>query len=256
MKHYVHNYIINPTHRITVDLIGAGGTGSQMLQSLARIDSALYRLGHPGLYVRVFDDDIVTDANIGRQLFSSSDIGLSKSQVLTTRVNRFYSLDWDSVPYTYPSKGQQEFTSNITISCADSVKSRTEIGKYLRSCNTHEDTCMPYYWIDFGNQKDRGQVVLGTVKDVRQPGKVKGTAASLMCVDEMFDLPAVDEKESGPSCSLAEALSKQDLFINSTLCQLGSALLWKMFNGVIDIQGIYLNLDTMRVNPIPIKSKS
>ena len=31
----------------------------------------------------------------------------------------------------------------------------------------------------------------------------------------------VKEEESGPSCSLAEALEKQDLFINSTLAQLG-----------------------------------
>ena len=48
-------------------------------------------------------------------------------------------------------------------------------------------------------------------------------------------------------------LERQDLFINSTLAQLGCGILWKMFrNGVIEHNGLYLNLDTMKVNPIII----
>ena len=76
----------------------------------------------------------------------------------------------------------------------------------------------------------------------------------LKSVTDLFKLEEVNEKESGPSCSLAEALSKQDLFINSTLAQFGCAMLWKMFTkGVIDVHGIYLNVNTMRTTPIPIK---
>ncbi len=257
MKHYVDNYIINPTHRVTVDLIGAGGTGSQMLQSLARMDYALYKIGHPGLFVRVFDADVVTDANIGRQLFSTRDIGLYKAEVLVTRVNRFYGLDWESVSEMYPRKDMDDM-ANITISCVDSVKARIEIGKHLRKIihPTH-DTRMPYYWMDFGNQKDRGQVVLGTIsKHICQPINDDGVVGILPCVDQMFDLSKVNDEDSGPSCSLAEALRKQDLFINNTLCQLGSALMWKMFNGIIDSQGVFLNLATMKSNPITIRVKS
>ena len=70
---------------------------------------------------------------------------------------------------------------------------------------------------------------------------------------DFFDLKKVNEKDSGPSCSLAEALNKQDLFINSTLAQIGMALMWKMFTkGVLDTQGAFLNLETMKVNPIKI----
>lgn len=43
--HFTDNYIINPQHPVTVHLIGAGGTGSQVLNALARIDYALYKLG-------------------------------------------------------------------------------------------------------------------------------------------------------------------------------------------------------------------
>ena len=63
----------------------------------------------------------------------------------------------------------------------------------------------------------------------------------------------VKEEDSGPSCSLAEALEKQDLFVNSTLAQLGCNILWKMFrHGMIEHNGLYLNLATMKVNPVPV----
>ena len=36
--HYIDNYLLNPQHPVTVNLIGAGGTGSQVLTCLARLD--------------------------------------------------------------------------------------------------------------------------------------------------------------------------------------------------------------------------
>ncbi|HJI18599.1 MULTISPECIES: hypothetical protein [Bacteroidales] len=52
---------------------------------------------------------------------------------------------------------------------------------------------------------------------------------------------------------MAEALSKQELLINSTLAQFGCNILWKMFrNGMIDHHGLFLNLETLKVNPINI----
>ena len=62
--HYTDNYLMSPQHPVTVNLIGAGGTGSQVLTCLARLDAALRGLGHPGLFVTLYDPDIVTEANI------------------------------------------------------------------------------------------------------------------------------------------------------------------------------------------------
>ena len=74
--HYVHNYILNPRHPVSVNIIGAGGTGSQVITNLARLDVTLRALNHPGLFVTIYDPDIVTEANIGRQLFGWSDLGI------------------------------------------------------------------------------------------------------------------------------------------------------------------------------------
>ena len=58
--HFTDRYLLNPRHPVTVFVIGAGGTGSQVITNLARMNMALQALGHPGLHVTVFDPDTVT----------------------------------------------------------------------------------------------------------------------------------------------------------------------------------------------------
>ena len=64
--HYIDNYLINPQHPVTVNLIGAGGTGSQVLTCLARLDTALRGLGHPGLFITLKSATIIQYTIKGR----------------------------------------------------------------------------------------------------------------------------------------------------------------------------------------------
>lgn len=64
--HFTDNYLISPTNPIEVNLIGAGGTGSKVLTALMEMSHSLTALGHAGLQVRLWDDDIITEANLGR----------------------------------------------------------------------------------------------------------------------------------------------------------------------------------------------
>lgn len=147
--------------------------------------------------------------------------------------------------------------ANITITCTDNVKSRMDLWKVLKAVPESDYTNhgTPIYWIDFGNSQSSGQVVLGTVpRKIKQPeSHLYETVSSLKVVTRLVRYSKIKDNDSGPSCSLAEALEKQDLFINSTLAQLGCNLLWKMFrHGMIEYHGLYLNLATMKVNPIMI----
>ena len=258
--HYIDNYLINPQHPVTVNLIGAGGTGSQVLTGLARLDVTLRALGHPGLFVTLYDPDIVTEANIGRQLFGYPDMGLNKAQCLITRINNFFGNDWKAVPDIFPAmlkNACRDNMANITITCTDNIKSRLDLWNILKAVQIPDycDYATPLYWMDFGNTQTSGQVVLGTVpKKIKQPAsQLYETVGSLKVITRLVKYARVKEEDSGPSCSLAEALDKQDLFINSTLAQLGCNILWKMFrNGMIEHHGVFLNLGTMKVNPINI----
>lgn len=247
--HYTAPYLLNPPHKVTIDLVGLGGTGSQVLTGLARINESLVALNHPGLFVRAWDPDIVTEANVGRQLFSTADINQNKALVLITRVNRYFGYEWQAMPELYNTA----MKSNILITCVDTAAARIAIDNGISSANKKTTpTNNLFYWLDFGNLQKTGQVVLGTVQNIKQPEVKESTTASLKTVRDKFpQLATIKEKQQGPSCSLAEALEKQDLFINSTLAQFGCNLLWKLLReGMIRYHGCFLNLENLLVNPI------
>lgn len=248
MIHYTAEYLLNPQHRITIDLVGCGGTGSQVLNNLGRIHHALQGLGHPGLFVTAWDFDEVSPANLGRQLFSKSDLGINKATALIGRVNRFFGIDWHSRSEEYTGN-----KSNILITCVDTAKARITISGKLKEVETsaNEPYEKPYYWLDLGNLQFTGQVVLGTLGTHT---KNKGSKNVLPDVIKKFPgIKKIKEDNQGPSCSLAEALEKQDLFINSILAQFGCNLLWKLIReGSIKYHGCFVNLETLSVNPIKI----
>lgn len=256
--HIIPSYLLNPTHPVTVCVIGCGGTGSQVLVSLARINHTLQALGHPGLHVVTFDPDTVSQTNVGRQLFSQSDIGINKAVLLTTRVNTFYGTAWEAIPERFDKKNGRK--CNITITCVDNLKSRIEVGRLLAKCGKsryHDPYAKVYYWMDFGNARHTGQVVLGTLTRIKQPeSALFETISRLPVFTEKFNVKTIKEEDSGPSCSHADALSKQSLFINSTLAQLGCDMLLEMLTeGMIGYSGFYLNLKTKCTNPMPLEGQ-
>ena len=69
-------------------------------------------------------------------------------------------------------------------------------------------------------------------------------------------LEIADTSGDTPSCSLAEALTKQDLFINSSLANMGASLLWQLFReGFIINRGFFINLRDFRTQPIKVTVK-
>lgn len=250
-QHTTFNYILNPEHPITISIIGAGGTGGQVLNRLARMHVALMSLGHPGFHVRMFDEDIVEHSNLARQLFSVHDIGHSKAIALIARINRFYGTSWLG-QHQYLTKDNRAslLNSNIIISCTDSISSRKLISTAINSHIKFNGlrSRKPYYWMDFGNGKNIAQMVIGTVRSKER---------YLPTIDKLFpEYLEQEEDKTGPSCSLAESLNNQDLFINSMIAELGCNLLWKMFrNTFINVHGFFLNLSDYSIAPIKIKSK-
>lgn len=259
--HFTAPYFLNPQHPVTVQVIGAGGNGSQVITQLARIDQSLKKTGHVGLHVTLFDDDIVTEANMGRQLFFPCDLGLNKAVVLITRMNQAFGSSWKAEPRKFDGSVQKvDRMANITISCVDSVEARKNIEKILYPRNPDQDNMAPYwqsyYWFDLGNSQSAGQFVIGTCQGIKQPQRSKTTWPIRELPNIFAKFPSFrtqKTKKTGPSCSLAEALTKQDLFINSFLVQTAMATLWKMFReGKIRHHGAFVNLQTLDIAPIAI----
>jgi PRTRC genetic system ThiF family protein len=258
--HITDNYLINPTNPVTVNIIGAGGTGSQMLTALARINHALISLNHPGLMVNAFDDDRISEANLGRQLFSESEVGMYKSVALINRLNRFFGTNWKARTYRFADAlyDNDAYKANLFITCVDTAKSRFEVSELLYELNNHRspDRERPMYWMDLGNSRDTGQVVLSTIGKIKQPESEKyRPLAELPFITEMFkdQLEKADQFDDTPSCSLAEALTKQDLFINTSVTTIGASLLWQLFQqGMIFNRGAFINLRTCITQPFKL----
>jgi len=253
--HFTAPELLNPTNPINVCLIGAGGTGSQVLTGLARMSHSLQQLGHAGFQVSLWDDDVITDANRGRQLFADCEVGLFKAAALMTRTNRFFGTAWKAVekPFTFTTATGR---AAIYISCVDTAAARFEISEVLAELDlrvSHSD--IPRYWMDFGNSKDTGQVILSTIGTIKQPASEKFLPIGSLpqVTDEYAELLRQGDTEDLPSCSLAEALEKQDLFINSVLAQMGCSLLWQLLRqGLTTERGFFLNLNNFRSQPLAV----
>ena len=245
LKHYVHPAIVLGREPVGVALIGAGGTGSQLLSGLARMNQALKALGSPGLDVRVFDGDSVSAANVGRQLFSPSDIGKNKAIVLVTRLNLFFGTDWQAYPYHVAK--DMALSDRIVLSAVDDVHARYLIKEIAMRGNA-------MYWLDTGNTTNTGQVILGTLSKVPQPEK--SCPSYLPHVLDLYKGIMEDESQKayqGPSCSLAESLSRQDLFINQWMATCALEIIWKAFRqGQIRLHGAFVSLSVMSVKALPV----
>lgn len=258
--HFTDPYLISPTNPISVNLIGVGGTGSKVLTALMEMNHSLTALGHAGLCVRLWDDDIVTGANLGRQRFAPSEVGLYKCVALINRVNRFMGTNWKAENVKFKKDALERLPKNaqssIYISCTDSAESRFEIAEILKLANSRHQRDEAKYWMDFGNSQHTGQVILSTIGKIAQPRSEKfETVEHLPFVTEEFGalLRESELTDDTPSCSLAEALEKQDLYINSALAQMGCSLLWNLFrNGMTPYRGFFLNLKDFRSQPIGV----
>jgi PRTRC genetic system ThiF family protein len=244
MPHYTPSNLLN--RRVSIVVAGCGGNGSQMLTGLARLNHALTALGHPGLQVRAFDPDTVSEANMGRQLFGQFDVGSSKAIVLVQRLNAFFGLDWEAHFGRYDGKGSNR--PDILVVCVDSAKARHQISR---------GWSQPEYILDMGNRAADGQVIFGQpdapahVGGQDRPGHVR-LPSPYGVLPELIDVTAPEDDT--PSCGLAEALERQELFVNQSVVTPALQILWDFFRrGELTWHGAFVNLRTGTVRPLQVK---
>jgi PRTRC genetic system ThiF family protein len=227
------------SHPVNITLIGCGGNGSQMLTGLARLNHAITALGHPGLRVTAFDGDTVSDANIGRQLFSPSDVGQHKSVVLVYRINAFFGLDWVARAQHCTVEEIRHCYEGIVVVCVDSARARALIAPTLRS--------RPGYVMDLGNRASDGQVVFGSSRKSVADSTPIPLPYDLL--PELIDTTLPEDDT--PSCGLAAALERQELFINQAIVTPALGILWEFFrHGLLSWHGAFVNLKTGAVRPL------
>lgn len=194
--------------RINVALIGAGGTGAEVFEGLVRLDMALRARGGHGFSMSVFDPGVVREPNIIRQRFWPGEIGQNKAVALTNRTNLLLGTDYDGVPTAFSLDAYGD-RCDLVITCVDTASARVAIGAELSGSDWRAGNAL---WLDFGNDRAHGQVVFGKACD--GDGETTNVLSLYPEVRTMKD-------SRTPSCSMAEAIASQDVFVNQAVALAG-----------------------------------
>ena len=227
-SHQLHPELLRRNVRVLV--VGCGGNGSAIVAGLPYLHQALLVYGHPeGLQVTLLDPEVISLTNCVRQPFSRSEIGLYKSVVLANRLNLFWGFDWEGIPERLDAK--RKITGvDIVIGCVDTRAARSAIAKCVGDWSEVD------YWLDLGNNTDSGQFVLGEPLNRRNHRK----RLRLRTISELFPevIKGELDRDDQPSCSAAEALERQEPFVNPALANHALALLARLFRyGTISYHG-------------------
>jgi PRTRC genetic system ThiF family protein len=222
---------------IEIIIVGAGGTGGYLVRDLSRFLYSLdKRLQVPTMDIQVtlIDGDVVEEKNILRQNFLPQDIGFNKAEVLAKRHSKAFGLNISYIPEMFGSYTCSVVKKNrIVIGCVDNNEARREIAYFISRCwDGYNPLEKNAYWIDSGNEKKTGQVIVGSKE--------------LQDVTDLYPEIYIPEYDSTEQISCAERMlqDEQNMFVNLTASNL---ILNYVKNIILDIpmvtHGTVFNID-------------
>lgn len=161
-------------------LVGAGGTGSFMAMNLARLAFEL-KLTGKRVNLNIVDPDTVEEGNIPRSNFCFAEIGLKKAETLAKRIAQAWGMEVGFVNEGYRPKildsksddwNAKHLDSNkliFLVGCVDNYLARKELHETIKLYNERSYYAVPrIWWIDGGNGRDSGQVLIGNRLDKKE----------------------------------------------------------------------------------------
>ncbi len=268
--------------RVEIVVIGAGGTGSQLVPHLAKLVCDFNRQ-QPGeanegakrrASLLIVDADSVAEKNVrARQNFFPPEIGAPKAQVLANRYGIAYHMRKDEIgalvqPFTQEILRKHYRDLLILVGCVDNAEARASIAAYLQSDSW---SAVPSTWyVDAGNGSHWGQVFVGNTARLSD---LRGCLHAPICArlpspallaPSMFETPA----EPGGVASTTMRLSCGDLVLNEqegnrqsrTINLHMAALVYgyveQLIYGSISTFATYTNLRAFETHSVPVTPAS
>lgn len=245
---------VGTVERLSIFMVGCGGTGSFAALHLGRLVWALR--GRVQVSLVFVDPDRIEMKNVGRQNFCPAEVGTFKALSLAERVSRAFGIKVWGITERFGKRILDEFRCSqfdnegltVVVGAVDNGAARRDIA---RAC--HGDQRYRTWWVDAGNGLDGGQVLVGNRPDER-PVLVPGFCAGLPfpSVQEpgLFEDQVVEERLG---CADLLAMGAQSLMINQAM---GGWLVNYVYRLVLardlDVMGTYINLRSGSVRSVPI----
>ena len=218
-------------------LVGCGGTGSYVAESLARLAYVFKQLDK-NVNVAFVDPDIVEDKNLGRQKFCQSELGLNKAATLALRYNLTWGLEISAIPDYFDPKLVKSYWNDlvIIIGCVDNSAARRSLGKTLEN-NRHAE--IPRIWyLDAGNNFDSGQILLGSHNSLeeltphldkfKKTGIMGALPSPVLQCPNLIQLRPEELGNTHLSCAELANLNAQSLTINQTIASIVTDYLFRL----------------------------
>ena len=246
-------------NRLRIIQVGAGGTGSFAALAIARL---MYELKESGKAVEllIVDPDRVEAGNIPRSNFCAAEIGSFKAQALAKRITLAWGLEchYANEPFeaeVHLKQSSADYrTLTVIVGCVDNHRARKEMHKAVEQFQGYRSEDAPnIWWIDGGNGKFSGQVLIGSNTKHLKPAKLfVGTticrslpAPSLVHPELLTD----QEKETRPvaplSCPDRIRLGEQSLNVNQRVAvEIGEMLAATFLTSNLRRFATYFDLET------------
>lgn len=218
-------------------LVGCGGTGSYVAESLARLAYVFKQVGK-NVNITFVDPDIVEGKNLGRQRFCQSELGLNKATTLALRYNLTWGLEISTIPDYFDPKLVKSYWNDlvIIIGCVDNSDARRSLGKTLEN-NRHAE--IPRIWyLDAGNNFDSGQILLGSHNSLeeltphldkfKKTGIMGALPSPVLQCPNLIELRPEELGNTHLSCAELANLNAQSLTINQTIASIVTDYLFRL----------------------------
>ena len=235
---------------VNLVLVGCGGTGSWLSLTIARLARLLVETKGKTVRTLFIDPDRVEPKNVYRQYFSDAEAGSNKAETLAFRLSTAFGVNITAIPEAFdPDRLGNPDGTTVLIGCVDNPQSRKSLHEYAR--RNYGDWRSTRYYLDAGNWKNSGQVLLGGGDASKKVFPMEGicTRLPLPAVQhpELLDKRSADNNnedlDHGLSCADLALRGSQSLGINQTVASIaGHYLLSMLLTGGLRTFQTYFDL--------------
>jgi PRTRC genetic system ThiF family protein len=254
------NAVYSEDARIVV--VGCGGTGSYLAEAICRL-----LIGRRGSLYLV-DLDRVEPHNVARQAFDDSDVGKFKAQVLASRFAlRFHrEVGYSVLPYDAALHGEvfgsgAPASLSLIVGCVDNARARQMIAKTFEQsiAGRWDRRCL--WWMDCGNERDSGQILLG---NVTRPEDLCGAFATDLGLCRALPAPSLQRADLlvapsalKPELDCAERVARGDQgpTINQVVAAIAASFVEKLLAGTCSWLGTYFDMEQGTLRTVQAEPK-
>ncbi|MBW4568800.1 MAG: ThiF family adenylyltransferase [Tolypothrix carrinoi HA7290-LM1] len=243
MNHYydfvnASKLILLQHSRIEFWVVGMGGTGSWLAASVVRLACSLSNTGKE-VQVTFVDHDVVEEANVLRQCFCYKEIGLLKAQTLALRYSIAWGMEIKAITKRFHPKMVQAGykTLSIIIGCVDNASARESLSQVLKHNDYNSNQAPSIWYLDCGNSKSSGQVLLGSnLSNAPQDytfgplGCSQIPSPTIQHPELLVPLPE-ELQDNNLSCEQMALLNTQSLSINQQVAAVATDYLIQLTTG-------------------------